>query len=222
VSRRARRLALPALVLAAPVVVPAAPVSAATTRTSATPQEIRAYHRSGAWDRDVARVFRAARRSLLRQLGRPGAPRKPAIVLDIDETALSNYPCLDAVDFELVGLATCVAQGRSVAIAPARRLVAAAVRRRVRVVFITGAPEGLEDSRRANLRRAGFRGPITVIGRPATSRESSVVPYKRGARRALVRRGYRILVNVGDQRSDLTGGYARARLLVPNRIYVTT
>jgi predicted secreted acid phosphatase len=213
------RAALLALVLA---VVLAAPAAAATTRTAFTPPQIRAYHESGRWDRDVARVYRSARRSLLRQLRRPGAPRRPAIVLDIDETALSNYPCLDEVDFELSGVATCVTQSRSVAMAPARRLVDAARRRKVAVVFITGAPEALEDARRANLRKAGFRGPITVVGRPSTSRESSVVPYKSGARRALVRRGYRILVNVGDQRSDLAGGSARATFLLPNRIYLTT
>jgi hypothetical protein len=93
----------------------------------------------------------------------------------------------------------------------------------VTVFFITAAPEALEASRRANLRKAGFRGRFTVIGRPATtSTEPSQVPYKSGERRRIERRGYRILVNVGDQRSDLAGGHGRARLLVPNRIYVTT
>jgi len=214
-----RRAVLLALVLGALL---AAPAVAETTRTSYTPAQIRAYHESGRWDRDVARVFSSARRSLLRQLDRPRAPRRPAIVLDIDETALSNYPCLDEVDFALTGVATCVTQSRSVAIVPARRLVDAARRRKVAVFFITGAPAALAGARRANLRKAGFRGAFTVIGRPSTSTESSVVPYKSSERRKLERRGYRILVNVGDQRSDLAGGHARARFLVPNRIYVTT
>ena len=48
------------------------------------------------------------------------------------------------------------------------------------------------------------------------------MPFKSAERRAIERRGYRILVNAGDQRSDLAGGHARARFLVPNRIYVTT
>jgi acid phosphatase len=214
-----RRAALLALVLGALL---AAPAAGDTTRTSYTPAQIRAYHESGRWERDVARVFSSARRSLLRQLDRPRVPRRPAIVLDIDETALSNYPCLDEGDFSLTGVATCVTQSRSVAIVPARRLVDAARRRKVAVFFITGAPAALEAARRANLRKAGFRGAFTVIGRPSTSMESSVVPYKSSERRKLERRGYRILVNVGDQRSDLAGGHARARFLVPNRIYVTT
>ena len=216
-----RRAALLALVLAA---LPAAPAAAATTRTSYTPAQIRAYHDSGRWARDVARVFSSARRSLLRQLDRPSAARRPAVVLDIDETSLSNYPCLDEADFNVaVGLGTCVGQGRSVAIPAARRFVQAAQKRRVAVFFITAAPENLEASRRANLRKARFRGRFTVIGRPATvSTEPSQVPYKSGERGRIERRGYRILVNVGDQRTDLAGGHARAKFLVPNRIYVTS
>jgi hypothetical protein len=100
--------------------------------------------------------------------------------------------------------------------------VAYARRRGVKVVFITGAPEPLEASRAQNLRWVGFRGPFEVVGRPLGDRRESVVPYKRGARRALARRGYRILVNVGDQRSDLQGGYARRAVKLPNPIYVTS
>jgi len=219
-SASARRRALAPAALA--VLALPAPAGAETSRTPNAPAEIRAYHRSGAWERDVARVYRSARRSLRRQLDARRPPRRPAIVLDIDETALSNYPCLDAVDFELVGVVTCVVEGRSVAIGPARTLVAQARRHGVAVFFVTGAPEQLEDSRRANLRRAGFRGAFTVIGRPSTSTEFSVVPYKSSKRRRIERRGYRILVNVGDQRSDLRGGHARRTFLLPNRIYRTT
>jgi predicted secreted acid phosphatase len=214
-----RRVLLLALALGALL---AAPAVAGTTRTSYTPAQIRAYHDSGAWGRSVGRVYRSAERSLRRQLDRRGAPRRPAVVLDIDETSLSNYPCLDAVDFELSGVATCVTQGRSADIPAARRFVAAAQKRHVTVFFITAAPEGLEASRRANLRKVGYRGRFTVIGRPASDTASSVVPYKSGERRKIERRGYRILVNVGDQRSDLAGGHARARFKLPNRIYVTT
>ena len=35
-----------------------------------------------------------------------------------------------------------------------------------------------------------------------------------------MKRGYDILVNVGDQRSDLTGGYARRGFKLPNPMYL--
>jgi predicted secreted acid phosphatase len=198
----------------------AAPAPAATIRTSWSPDRIRAYVDSGRYERAIARRYDAARRSLKAQLAR--GVRRPAVVLDIDETALSNIGCLDAVDFDLSGVTTCVVQGRSTVIRPARAFVALARRRGVKVVFVTGAPEPLEASRAQNLRRAGFRGPFEVVGRPTTDRRDSVVPYKRSARRALQARGYRILVNVGDQRSDLDGAHARRRIKLPNPIYVTS
>jgi predicted secreted acid phosphatase len=214
-------VALLVAVLAAGLLL-ALPAGAATTRTSFSPEQIRSYHRSGKWARDVAQVFRSARRSLRRQL-EARRIRRPAIVLDIDETSLSNYSCLNEANFELSGLAVCVGTSRSVAIRPARTMVREARRRNVAVFFVTAAPENLVMLRRQNLREAGFRGTFTIIGRPTTDTNTeTVVPFKSGARRSIERRGYRILVNVGDQRSDLAGGHARRTFKLPNRIYVTT
>ena len=94
----------------------AAPASA-TTRTNNTPEQIRAYHTSGAYAKALAKTYASATTYVKAQLKKH--PKRPAVVLDIDETAMSNYACLDAVDFDLRGLATCVAGGKSVAIAPA-------------------------------------------------------------------------------------------------------
>ena len=41
--------------------------------------------------------------------------RKPAVVLDIDETSLSNLGCLKAAGYELIGLATCAVNKRGTA-----------------------------------------------------------------------------------------------------------
>ena len=48
----------------------------------------------------------------------------------------------------------------------------------------------------------------------------SVVPYKSGERRKLVRAGYDIIVNIGDQASDLRGGFADHRVKLPNPMYL--
>ena len=39
-------------------------------------------------------------------------------------------------------------------------------------------------------------------------------------RRSLRRRGLRVLANVGDQRSDPDGGYAKLTFKLPNPMYV--
>jgi HAD superfamily, subfamily IIIB (Acid phosphatase) len=55
--------------------------------------------------------------------------------------------------------------------------------------------------------------------RPNDYDRESVVPYKSGARRAIQRRGFRIVANLGDQRSDLRGGHSERRYYIPNPMY---
>ena len=56
----------------------------------------RAYHDSGAYDRDIAAVATQAGQWIS---VRAGAVRRPALVLDIDETALSNWEIILRDDF---------------------------------------------------------------------------------------------------------------------------
>jgi hypothetical protein len=99
----------------------AAPAGAATTRTPTPGAEISAYYDSGRWSDDIAAVVKRASTTLRRDLAARKAPRRPMIVLDIDETSLFNAPCLEPVDWDLSGLATCAVQGGGVA-TPAVRL----------------------------------------------------------------------------------------------------
>src|SRR3954464_3369306 len=107
----------PRLALAAACLLAFAAPAAATTRTDKTPEQIRAYHESGAYAKALVKTYANATTYVKGQLAKH--PKKPAVVLDIDETAMSNYACLDAVDFNLSGLADCALNGKSIAIAPA-------------------------------------------------------------------------------------------------------
>ena len=57
--------------------------------------------------------------------------------------------------------------------------------------------------------------------KPPTYTNPSVIPYKAGARADITSKGYRILANLGDQRSDLKGGYALRKYKFPNPMYFT-
>ena len=208
-----RALALAVLLALAAV----APATAATVRTAATPAELRAG--KAAHDKAVGAGFAKATKSLDAQLRKD--PRKPTVVLDIDETTLSNWSCFDAVDFDLGGLATCVVQGRSVAFPAAKAFIKHARARKVAIAFVTGAPAALCPARRKNLLAQGIPKAFTITCKPASDTGDSLVPYKSAARKALVRKGATILLNIGDQKSDLAGGAARKTVLLPNPIYVS-
>ncbi|MCW3001351.1 MAG: acid phosphatase [Conexibacter sp.] len=190
--------------------------SAASVRTTATPAQIRAG--KAAYDKAITAGFAKATRQLDVQLRKH--PKKPTVVLDIDETAMSNWACLDAVDFDLGGLATCVIGGKSVADPAAKAFIKHARARKVAIAFITGAPQVLCPARRTNLEAQGIKRPFTLVCRP-TDTADSVVPFKSRARKALQAKGATIVVNVGDQRSDLAGGAAKTTVKLPNPIYTT-
>jgi acid phosphatase len=215
---RPARLVAPLAACAA--LLPLSVAHAGTTPTGTPVDQLRRQADSGAYAKSVAAAFATADKVLKQQLHRK--VRKPAVVLDIDETALSNLGCLEDADFQVAGLAVCVATGTSAKVPAADAFVRLAQRHHVTVFFVTGAPEQLCDSRAANLRAAGIRGRFSLTCKPADYAQDSLVPFKSSTRAAIQRRGYTILLNVGDQRSDLAGGHARRTVLVPNPFYVTT
>lgn len=55
--------------------------------------------------------------------------------------------------------------------------------------------------------------------RPTSDRRKSVIPFKSGARASIVRQGYDVLADIGDQWSDVCGGYADHIYKLPNPTY---
>jgi acid phosphatase len=181
----------------------------------ASPAEIVAYHDSGEWAADTSSVIRRARRHLAAHLSEP----RPAIVLDVDDTSLSSYSCLKAVDFKRAQ-ADCSGNGTMPAISQTRSLYRYARRHHVTVFFITGRRSAMRATTIANLHRAGYQGRIRIKLRPNQEAPGTYDGWKSRTRARIVDRGYRIIANVGDQRSDLTGGHALRAFKVPNPMYV--
>jgi predicted secreted acid phosphatase len=208
---RARLIAL-ALVL---LFALAATATAATVRTAATPDALRAG--KAQYDRQLTAGYAKATKLLDAQLKKH--PKKPTVVLDVDETTLSNWACLDAADFDLSGLATCVLQSTSRAIPGAKAFIKHARSEKVAIAFVTGAPAQLCPARRKNLIAQGIPSAFTITCKPASYTTDSIVPYKSGVRKALVKQGATIVLDIGDQPSDLAGGAAKAFVLLANPIY---
>jgi predicted secreted acid phosphatase len=186
----------------------------------ATPEEIIAYHDSGEWDADIAAQTRRARRFVAAELRDLPERRRPAIVFDIDDTVLSSYECMKRSNFEHVSLGGCVINREQETIRPALSLYRFAIKRKVAVYFITGRPEAIRTHTEEQLNDAGFNGRHTLYMRRDDEAESAA-PEKTRYRRRITRQRDRILANLGDQRSDLVGGYATRRYKIPNPMYHT-
>jgi acid phosphatase len=188
-------------------------------------------YRCTRYDGDIARVDRAAAAWIARR-----APRvtRPALVLDIDETSLSNWPVMVHNDFAYFrdgdcDLTTARACGQAAweksavapAIGPTLALFNAAQAEGVAVFFVTGRRETAEESAatEAGLRKAGYDGWAGILLRPPDSRETSAAVFKAGARAKIEAQGYHIIANVGDQQSDVSGGHAERSFKLPNPFY---
>ena len=207
------------LTAAALSVVPiAVPALADEPTAPASPDAINQYYESGEFNADVKAVTGKATKSLSSLLKKK--PKKPAIVFDIDDTLESTYRCGKKSDFDRSALIVCQAQGDQDPIKPVWALLKAAQKKKVAIIVITGRPQGIETSTREQLKRDGLKGKYTLIMRPNDDSRPAAT-LKAEQRKALVKKGYGILVNIGDQKSDLAGGSAVKRFKVPNPMYVT-
>ncbi|HZQ13754.1 MAG TPA: HAD family acid phosphatase [Pseudolabrys sp.] len=192
--------------------------------------QLRAYH-DGDYMADMAAVYAVARSYVVQ---RAAQVKKPAVVLDIDETSLSNWPNLKADDFGFIGKGPCtlekgyacgfpawIMKGRAPAIEPALAFYNAVRARQVAVFFITGRTPDQREATIRNLRRAGFDGWAGLTMRPESDKAAnkSVIPYKSGERAKIEKRGYTILAAIGDQLSDSDGGSTECKFKLPNPFY---
>jgi HAD superfamily, subfamily IIIB (Acid phosphatase) len=147
------------------------------------------------------------------------ARRAPAIVLDIDETSLSNYSAIEADNFTFGPQSQAEADNEiGQAILPTLQIFNDAKSRGIAVFFVTGRPESQRAHTVSNLEREGYSGWQQLYLKPA-SPSMTTVQYKSGARRDIESQGYRIIANIGDQYSDLAGGHAKRAFKLANPFY---
>ena len=181
------------------------------------------YVESGEYAKDVAAVALSANKYLAKRLAKGAKPgKKLAVVFDIDETTLSNVSHIIANDFGYVPKVwdNWVASAQARAIIPVQTIYDAAVRAKIDVFFITSRPESTRASTEKNLREVGYETWTRIIFKADSETPRSVTNFKIATRRKLEQEGYTVVVNIGDQDSDLAGGYAERTYKLPNPFYL--
>lgn len=148
---------------------------------------------------------------------------KLALVLDIDETSLSNWTVEKQDDYGYIAndWNSYIHQHNAPAIDGTLRLYREAKNSKVAVFFITGRTESQRDDTEANLKSAGYADwngiALRTNDHPASQ---TVTEYKSGERGKIAAQGYHIILNVGDQFSDLNGTpQAEKSIKLPNPFY---
>lgn len=182
------------------------------------------YHDSGEYQKDQAKVIDQAMLFLKTRIAtekKSHTPRKLAIILDIDDTSLSNYPNMLKMDFggtfdQIVALEDL---GIDPVIQPTLELFRYAKENNIAVFFVTGRKEHSKDAAIKNLNDAGYKNWDGIYFKPDNYHEKSPSPYKISKREEVEKLGYVIILNLGDQESDLVGKHAEKTFKLPNPYY---
>jgi acid phosphatase len=190
-------------------------------------RQIEQYISSGRYEADFAKVVAEAQAFVER---RAPAATRPALVLDIDETSLSNWPAYKVNGWARINGGECnlqqgpcgvrawQAMGQSKALAPMAALVTRARALGVAVFFISGRPYNLQAATEKNLRDQGYTFEEVII-QPEGAAFASAVDFKAPVRKQITERGFTIIANIGDQDSDLNGGFSERTFKLPNPVY---
>ncbi|KAK8479040.1 hypothetical protein V6N13_078028 [Hibiscus sabdariffa] len=140
-------------------------------------------------------------------LGRDG---KDVWVFDIDETSLSNLPyyaChgFGAEPYDPKLKKEWELEGKAPALPETLKLYEKLLSLGIRVVFLTGKSEEMRNVTSKNLRQVGYHTWEKLILKATSYSGETAVAYKSSERGKLVKSGYRIVGNIGDQWSDISG-----------------
>ena len=187
-------------------------------------KEVQVYHDSGAYHKELTDVTTRADHFILQRAKvntKSDHPKKLAIVLDIDETSLSNYNKMLARHFvaDHKQIHQDILKADAPVIKPMLLLYEDALKHGITVFFITGRPESERTATMMNLKSAGFHHWAHLYLRPNHYHKKSITPFKSKTRASISKQGYEIIASIGDQYSDLKGGYAEKTFKLPNPYY---
>lgn len=186
--------------------------------------KVKQYHDSGEYDKELAQVLANADTYIVNKAQKNLSskhPQKLAIVLDIDETSLSNYNHMISRDFSGTreDFHRDVMQADAQVIQPTLKLYNHALKNKISVFFITGRRLSERNATKNNLHKAGYFHWKGLYLRPDNYDHQSMIPFKSRIRQLITDKGYKIIATIGDQNSDLEGGFALKKIKLPNPYY---
>ncbi|MEY9813510.1 HAD family acid phosphatase [Streptomyces albogriseolus] len=178
----------------------AAPTTATAALPATAPAALAADVDYDTWQRDCRAVMDQALPYVKQRIAdaRPG--EKPAIVLDIDNTALET-------DFGF--------SFPQPANKPVLEVARYAEERGVDLFFVTARPGIIHAPTEWNLDHAGYESSGLYV-RGFLDLFKNVAEYKTAQRVDIERKGYTIIANIGNSATDLSGGHAERTFKLPD------
>ncbi|MCD7449255.1 hypothetical protein HAX54_050995 [Datura stramonium] len=155
-----------------------------------------------------------------------GGDGKDVWVFDIDETTLSNLPyyarsdvAFGAIPYNSAKFHEWISEAKAPAIPSILGVYKTLLSLGIKPIFLTGTREIFRQVRIENLKKVGYTNWEILILKPVNY-SGSAVEFKSSKRTELVKAGYRIVGNMGDQWTDLIGENPGSRTFkVPDPMY---
>lgn len=186
----------------------------------AVKQSLFQYHDSGQYEHEIQIAVDKAQKRLEEVIAQ--RQQQPlAIVLDIDETALSNWQEIEKMQFhyDKNHWLKWEQSKKATAIKPILKLYKYALENHINVFFITAREEFVRKVTEENLKQAGYTAYAAVYFTPKNNPYKNSADYKTAMRKKITDQGYDIVLSIGDQYSDLCGGYVDVLIKLSNPFY---
>lgn len=183
-------------------------------------KDVKNYIESGEYKTEMLSIAELAKKIVNYEL--LSNPNRKVVILDIDETILSNLPYISQQihlnDIDKL----CNWQKKSFcdSIEPMVDFFHWALKKDLDVLFITARPIELRDATLKNFEKLGIEVAPIYFRDP--KQWPVPVDFKIAMRRMITDNGGDIILNIGDQPTDFEGGFWKNALRVPNPFYIET
>lgn len=176
------------------------------------------YYESGEFDKECSIAIENAKSEILKLK----VNNKSLVVFDIDETALSNYQHTKEIGFGYVYSLweEWLEKADAKAIPETRKFYDWLIKNNIHVAFISGRYAETYNATLKNLYDQGYTKFDTLITRTNLTAKIPAAEWKAIEREKLARKGYNIIACIGDQWSDMVGGYTGIKIKLPNYLYI--
>ena len=189
------------------------PINLSTAR-----KQVKDYYESGKYDEELNSIIERA----IDEFERITIKENSVVLIDVDETALSNYDVSKKMGygyvFEIVR--EWEMEGIAPAIPQVKDLYDYLIDRGAKVIFLTGRRNKVYEATYNNLKEQGYTLFDTLITRSDNEYKVPALDYKNSKRVELTEKGYAIIGTVGDQWSDLEGQFHGVQIKIPNYLYL--
>lgn len=181
-------------------------------------ERVMTYYEGGHYYKDMRKIVSRA----IRHFAGIQPIKNETVIFDIDDTILSSYADQKEISFGFIPklFHEWVMQADTPLVPEIKRLYDYLIKRNFKIIFLTSRRYDEYDATIKNLKLHGFDIFERLIVRQPEEFKINIETYKSTHRKKLTEEGYRIVGTVGDQWSDLNGGYSGHKVKLPNYGYL--